>query len=309
MAAKRRTNLTGDNRTMARPASPARALHDIINAVNSGIGDPHSHAYYAWQDVAGHDIGTSAFVRFHAEVMELLSEVSEEMRTLSHSAEQRFSIYIDDWWSALVRPRQDWAADKSKIIEPAPLHMLAALADVFEARAPQGGAHSPQTPELLARAVTFLREEVANATDLPESVRDEILNDLDHVLWLLDEVDTFGVGHAVGAMEKATGRALSKAARTPSKSLKTVAVGLVAALALIRPATADLAEIVSNVKQTFGITAESSGASEHAEVVQSTVVRVYNECVPRQLTAGRADTPEGETVEGEVVDDLEDAVP
>ena len=295
---------------MARPASPARALHDIIDAVNSGIGSPHSHPYYAWQAVAGHDIGTSAFVRFHAEAMELLSEVSEEMRTLSPSAEQRFSIYVADWWTALVWPRYDWAGAQSKIIDPAPLHMLAALADVFEARAPLGGAQSPQTPELLTRAVTFLRAEVAKATDLPESVRDEILNDLDHVLWLLEEVDTFGVGHAVGAVEKATGRALSKAARTPSRSLKTLAVGLVAALALIRPASADLAEIVSNVKQTFGITAEASGASEHADVVQSTVVRIYNECVPKQLTSGWADAPEGDTVEGEVVDDdLEDARP
>lgn len=289
---------------MTLPASSARALYEIIREVNDRIGNPDNSAYHAWHSVAGGlEFGSSDFAQFHAEVVELCSEVAEMVRTLSPTQQERYRQYLPSWWDALVQPRVDWAQEQKKIISDPSLHMLAALADVEEVRA-SFAPSNPQTVDVLQKAVLFLVEEVRDATEIPQMLRDQIVSDLKHVLWLLNRADVFGVDHSVAAMERVTGKVIAATAKSPSKSLKKMAVGLTAALAMVATNTSSLETIVGNVQNIFGISAEPAGQNGDGDIVQSTVVQVYAVCTTQELPPGTS-TGDNDAIEGELVEDGE----
>lgn len=220
---------------MARPASAARALHDVIADVNSRIGNADPSAYHAWPSVTGEAATSSGFAKYHAEVVGLFSEVVEAPSTLAPSRQVRYELYVPAWWAAIVRPNNDWAGSgqgQAKIIDQASLDLLAALADVVENRASISGTSNPQASEILAKAVGLLIVDAEGDTELSGPVREQILADLRHVAWLLANVDRFEVGHAVAAAEKVTGTVVVAATTTGSKRLKKVGLGRVAALTM-----------------------------------------------------------------------------
>ncbi len=285
---------------MAPPASSARALHDILQAVTEHIGGSNK-AYRAWRDVAGEEIESTEFAQFHAEAVALLSEVAAGMGTLDTRSRERYLQYLPAWWNGVVRPRQDWAAIQDPIIDKANLDMLAALADLQETRALLAEPGNPQAAEVLTRAVTHILSVVQQATDIPHPVRDQIVADLEHVLWLLSHVDTFGVDHAVAAVERATGKVTAAATKTRSQRLKEAAVGLTAALAFSATATTNVTTIVENVQSVFGISAEADPGGIN-ESVQSTVLEIYTVCAPKALAPGPT-TSDNSAVDAEIVDD------
>lgn len=263
-----------------RPASPARALHDILDRVQSRTAEGELN-WSAWGTVSHLSTGGAGFARYHAEAMELLSEVAEAVATLSPAAQDRYRKYLPAWWNALVRPRNDWQGTRG-IIDASDLDHLASLADVLEAMA--GPGLDSRAPEVLYTAVGLVIAQVEKDTGLPHTVREQILADLRHVQWLLENVGTFGVDHAVAAAEKVTGRIVRHATTTRSGRLRAAAVSLATALTLISGATGELDKIVTDVRHMFGITAQADDAGEK-DVIHEVVVEVYNACVPKQLTA------------------------
>ena len=211
------------------PASPARALHDILAQVQSTSEKAGGSTWEHWESVANAGPGGADFARFHAETMELLSEVEEALGTLSQTAQERYDKYLPEWWTALVQPRSDWQTTRG-IIGPSDLDHLASLADVLEAKA--GPVVDPQAHVILRRAIDLVIAEVEQDTALPANIREEILTDLRHVLWLLSEVNTFGVDHAVAAAEKTLGKIAARAVRTGSDKLKRAVIMVAAALTL-----------------------------------------------------------------------------
>jgi hypothetical protein len=289
---------------MASPASSASALHDLIAGIMVQIGGAEKSAYKSWQVVSGLQHDSPDFARFHAEVMALFGEVAEGVQALPPPQHERYAQYLTQWWAAIVQPRTDWATENKTIIEPAALHMLGALADVLEARALLGGPSNPQATDILMRAVALLLDEVEAETTLPPTVRDQIVADLKHVLWLLGHVDTFGVEHTVAATEKVIGKAVAEATKSSSQVLKKVAVGLTAALAMTASLTTSMETIAENVRNTFGITSEASGHVGE-DMVQNTVVQIYNLCTTKELLPGTV-ARDDEPVDAEIVKEGQD---
>lgn len=266
---------------MPAPASAAHALHDMIAAVQRGIPQSEGTSYHAWQRVSGHNVGTSDFARYHAEVVELVREVAESLRTLDDVPQRRYEAYLPAWWAAVVLPRRDWVA-AGELLEESSLDMLGSLGDVLESRALTVGLPNPHAPEMLAKAVSFLMAEVEKEVTLPPTVREQVLADLRHVVWLLDNVSAFGVDHAVAATEKAAGSVLRAASVSRSLSLKKIAVGLFTALTLVNGATASVDETLTNVRHIFGVSADASPTT--TDDVHDVVVQIYEVCVPKALT-------------------------
>lgn len=279
---------------MTPPSSAARALHDLLDQVGGRIGNADKSAWHAWGAVANAQVMTAEFARFNAEVMALFQSVAEDVQSLTEIQQERYSVYLPQWWDALVRPRHDWVEGGRGITESAPLHMLAGLADLLESRTELLGERRPQTVEILARAVKHLQGEVERLTDLPKSVRAQILADLDHIAWLLSHADWFGVDHAVEAMERTAGRVVVEATKTRSTSLKCVGVGLFAALTFVSGVTGSVAQIADDVRSTFGIEAE-------ADAGKDPVMQVLNVCQVevKQVTS----VPDGEPIDAEIVED------
>lgn len=292
---------------MAPPASAARALHDIIDHVRSTTGAPSApNTLAAWQKVVGHKITTPTFVRFHAEVVELVSEVAEGLQLLDASRREKYERYLPAWWAAVVVPNRPWASDDRAIIEPAALDMLASLADLMEARVGPSAAYGDQASESLKRAVEHLIKQVKTSTDLSPQVRDQIIVDLRHVLWLLERVPTFGMDHAVVAAEKVAGKVAQSAARTSSRGLRGVAAGLTFALAYVVTPGANVTTIMTNVKDLFGAAETAHPTRDADDVVVNTVVQVYNVVSPQPaLPPGPPANQSDETVEAEVVEEDE----
>lgn len=288
---------------MAPPASAARALHDIIETVEGRIGPSHRNAYKAWWSVANAEITSSEFAQFHAEVLHLFSEVAVGVRALTSKQQERYASYLPKWWDSLVRPLNTWAQDGLSITDETSLHVLAGLADLMEARAEATGPKNPQAPEVLHRAVLLLIAEVEQDLDLPATVRDQILADLRHVLWLLERVDTFGLDHAVAEAERVTGKIVVAASTTRSERLRKAAIGMVAALAMVATAATSVETITTSVRHTFGISADAhKSATGGEDLVQNVVVEIYDACVTKELTATPAEHSD-DTVDAEVIED------
>lgn len=284
---------------MTPPASAARALHDLIVEVDSRAA--RRSAYHAWGEVAGVKVDSADFARFHSEAMVLVQNVAESLQALDPSRREKYSGYLPQWWDALVRPRVDWASQGQQIIDEAPLHMLAALADLLESRAEVLAPRNPQTAEMLERAVQHLLGEVEGLTDLPEPVRVQIKADLQHIAWLLQNVDTFGVDHVVEAVERTAGRVVVEATKASSApSLKMFGIKLVAALAMVASLTDSVVQITEDVRSIFGIEAHAEGGD--GDAIQQTVVEIHSACTVPQLTTGPA-SPDGEPVDAEIVEE------
>lgn len=285
------------------PISPARALHNILLSVERESDNPH--AYQAWGAIAGASVTTGEFAAFHAECAALLSEVLESLRALPAGSQTRYLKYVPSWWSALVEPRNDWAAVKS-IATTSDLDHLESLADLVEQRAQAVRPVNVQTLSMLRETVGFLLGHLERPdNDVPEPVRDAVVTDLSHVMWLLEKVDTFGLDHAVAAAEQVTGKTVVAATRSRSKTLKSVAAGLVAVLGIIGVATGQVDEIATNVKHTFSITSDTPAQAEDSDPVQVTVNQIVKICTPKELGPGQGaqQSADDDVIDAEVIDD------
>lgn len=291
---------TAPGESVTPPRSSARALHNILFEVNKRTGS--RSAYHAWQDVVRAEVGSSAFAQAHAEAAALLSEVVEDLWTLEMGPQKRYLQYLPAWWEALVRPRSDWAQMKTHIIKQVDLDMLGGLADLLETRASIDGPRNPQASEALTNAVTHILRMIQDGTDIPLPVRDQIVADLKHVLWLLARVETYGMDHAVAAVERVAGRVTAAATRTRSQRLKKASVALTAALAISATITTDLETIVENIQSVFGLPPEADPGNVE-DIVESTVIEMSQVCVTKALTPGGSTTEGADAVDAELVED------
>lgn len=290
---------------MAPPASSARALHDLLADVNGRIKHGHKTGQHAWVDVAGSPVGSMEFIDFHTEAVTLMREVLDALDNMPAASRDRFSRYVPAWWDALIQPGRGWGADYATLIDQSTLDHLGSLADVMEAL---GGPTNPQAVEILRRGVDRLLVDVKAADDIVPNVRAQIVADLEHIAGLLSQVETFGVQHAAAEVQKLTGRVVAEAVKAPTGGLTRVALQLSVVLALLAPVTTDVETIVGNLRSVFGIEA---AASPGQDVVQSTVVEIYEACTPKALPPGSnasfkelpAGSSDDEPVDAEVIED------
>lgn len=279
---------------MTPPASSARALHDILARVleftegDSTLG--------AWQKTTGYGHTSADFARLHAATTALLNETVEGLTRLQPTRRERHLKYLPDWWSALVRSRFDWASKGQNVpplIERSDLDHLAAAADAIEDHAALTGTGNPHAAEYLERAVGYLQGLVVDATDIPTPVRDQILADLAHITWLIQNVDVFGVEHATRAFEATTAKVGAAAVRTPTAGLKKLWAACVTALVLVSTPLEAASSVVENVTSLFGV-------EQGDDIVQTTAVEVHQTCVQKAIEAPQTATEQDD-------DGIEDA--
>ncbi|WP_281966295.1 hypothetical protein [Serinicoccus marinus] len=242
----------------------------------------------AWASVFGAGLTTPEFARAHAETTVLLAETVEDMQQLSAERRARYESYLPAWWTAVVRPRQDWAAEgtaPTPLLAPSDLDHLAACADLIEDGTSNVAPANPHSVEILQRGVDYLLGVVQEAGDIPATVREQLVADFRHVRWLLDHVDTYGVEHATRAFERTSTRVVTAAAEPSAQGnqgLTTVMFTVLTILVLLLGAAADLAAVVEGVHNIVGL-----GAGDAS--VHEIVAEVYEVCVPEALEEGAFD--------------------
>lgn len=162
----------------------------------------------AWEEALGADYGQVEFCTRHAEVSALLRDALRYLSILPQASNQRYSRYVPAWWSGVISPNSAWnhGGTASSAIDQASLDQLAGFGELLEARLSVTSA----TPAARQDDLTGLRAACVEWLDfLGESsvrtqVRDALSAQIAHLIWLIDNVDLFGVsrvaqeGQAVG---------------------------------------------------------------------------------------------------------------
>ncbi len=222
--------------SQARPTTAGHALHDLLERFRrSG----EVTVLNGWVDVLEAPAGSVEWAQRHAEVVGLYQGVLQQVHSLPEAdpIRDRALRYAPAWYSAVVW-QSHWQTSgerPSKVIDDATLDHLGSIAEILAYRIP-GAAASPSEA-----SVARLRQELGNwldllaeSPDVPQSAREEIAGQIRHVLWLLDNIGTFGVAPAVREARTVVGRVTEAAATQGWAKKWTTRIGaLVLALGLL----------------------------------------------------------------------------
>lgn len=189
---------------MAIPTNDARALHNVLEAV--GIGE--AAIQNRWVEVLDAQWGTVEFAQRHGEVAVLFNGALTQISSLPDTSRQRFERYAWNWWLALVAPPFPWQANTAmnSVVDPASLDQLGSAADVIEARM-HGSLAAPNETNLddLRGSCQEWIDALVADDELPQALRMNLLQDLRHVTWLIENAKLFGAARVAAAGQAAIG--------------------------------------------------------------------------------------------------------
>lgn len=220
---------------MTVPTNDARALHEVLERLRHSATRPSD----AWPAVLGAEWDTLEFTRRHAEVMGLYAGTLRQVASLEDKTRAIVERYAPAWWTAVVVRDHGWGAgiETHATVDKGALDQLALLASVVEAnmRGTLAVAANPDLDDLRAACQEWV-DAMLIEPDISEPLRMNLLQDLRHILWLIDNADIFGVARVTAAAEVVVGN-IAVAGETVSepKRGEWLARGkkLIAALVLI----------------------------------------------------------------------------
>lgn len=192
---------------MTVPSNHARALEYVLQALSAqGTAQPTA----AWAKVLGAEYESVEFARRHAEVCALYHGTLQLVASLPPRSRERYESYAWSWWRAIIVPVNGWAArvDLRELAAGAAHDQLAGAADLIESRLTPTPAVASDTNLDGLRSVVqewIGAVEGEHEHQLPEALRLLLLQDLRHVIWLIDNAELFGTGRVASAAEAATG--------------------------------------------------------------------------------------------------------
>jgi hypothetical protein len=172
--------------------NPATQLTLILESLRSS-DEPTIAA--AWAKYLKSDYDSDDFAYAHAEVLLLLRDALRYAFALPKPSRERYLKYSKAWWAACLYPAGDWQKTApNAIISTSELDHLAGLGDVLEASL-VGTMAVPRTDNLEGlKADAEGWVEVLKGTDvgIPEATRRVLRAQIDHIIWLIDSVETYG---------------------------------------------------------------------------------------------------------------------
>lgn len=233
--------------------NPALALHDILARLwNTGGVSVQD----GWKAVLSEPVGTLEFAQRHGEVVGLLNLVVERLRGLPESNRTRIRCegYVPQWHTAVVY-RGVWdnknSAHAQAIVSVPALHQLESLGEQFDS------LFGYEDTELSEVAVTDLRSSLQewrnllDSAELPRGMTNQIRGEIDHIEWLLANVDLFGSAPVVNRSRQLVGSGVLAMATRPSLATRINAalVGVVAFLTLTNTGVEQANGILEGVKE------------------------------------------------------------
>jgi hypothetical protein len=245
------------------PRNAGHALYDLIDRVRKS---QQTTVLGGWTAVLDAEPGTVAWAQRHAEVVSLYQEFLRQLLSLpeGEGAQSRALKYAAAWYRAIVWPEnwQSTAAAAHGVISSSDLDQLGSTADYLAYRLPSTAVRPSDD------AIARLRHELQawlglldETEDLPESIRVEIAGQINHVLWLLDNVDDFGMAPVVRETQAAVGKVTETMFTRPSGSpLKKKWVihfgGLLVALGLVSQGVQATNQVLEAAKGTLTLVGE-----------------------------------------------------
>lgn len=194
-----------------------------------------------WSVALDAEWDSGEFARRHAEVSSLLSETIEQIQALPERSRVRFSRYYSQWWSAIVQPNAGWvdpARPARALINQEMLDHLESAADlVAEVLFGTSSAPRGDNLEALSESCNSWLAILAETPDseLPAELKGQIVHQIHHLVWLISNVELFGVARVsretssvIGSLAQASTALAGGDAETGGK-WKRALLGFVAA--------------------------------------------------------------------------------
>lgn len=203
---------------MSVPTNDARALHDLLERLHQSAPRPSA----AWPEILGADWETLEFTRRHSEVVALYNGTLRQVASLPDKTRARAERYAWAWWIAVIAPNHTWGGNmqSSAVVDDWALDHLGTVADLIEARM-SGSLVAPNKTDLgdLRDVCQEWVDAVLEEAGLADALKMNLLQDLRHIMWLIDNADIFGVARVAATAETVvgnvivTGQALPEAQR------------------------------------------------------------------------------------------------
>ncbi|MEI4271861.1 hypothetical protein TEK04_09015 [Klenkia sp. LSe6-5] len=240
---------------MHNEKSPGHYLHGLISDARSRSNLSISDA---WEKTLGAGFDTYDGVARHQEVVNLVQEVCKGVEALPRgsAARDRGMRYVPAWYRAVVY-QGNWDAPVGNLINNTAMDLLGATADLLEVRAPAPAG----SLELLVAELDGIFELIDATPELAETQRAEIITQLKHVQWLIENADMFGVGPIQRESERAAGKITRTVFTQPMPGQRRKAWvkrwgGLLLALTLLQQGSEQSAAVLENTHQALGTVIE-----------------------------------------------------
>lgn len=242
--------------------NPATALYNVLQRVTQSGKQSFDQG---WSYALGAQVGTVEFIQRHSEVVGLAQMVTSHLMALPEddSTRARYVKYLPAWYNVVVYRNGGWNASghaPASAISDTVLDHLAGLGDRFDHRF--GGEDYVLTDKAEHQLRATLDEwlQLLDEAQLPANIAREIRTKVDHILWLLDNVNLVGTQPVVERTRELAGTGFSIMAQRPSIARKvgSAMLGLVGFLGLVN-------ETVDNVN---GILAGTTEMIEHVHEIQ-----------------------------------------
>lgn len=196
---------SAEERTNLSPSSnDARALHELLVQIGTGATSPTT----AWSTVLEADYQSLEFTRRHAEVCALYLGTLEQLDQLPERSRQRFQRYATHWWYSIVAPQHAWSTNvqMDSVVETNALDQLGSAADLIEARM-EGSLAVAASLDLegLRSVCEEWLQAISDDDDLSRALKDNLLQDLHHIVWLIEQEHLFGTARVTAATSQALG--------------------------------------------------------------------------------------------------------
>lgn len=232
----------------------AHRLHDVLEAVRDS---PKQNLQEAWVTVLDSPYTSPEFARRHSEVVTLLSSTIAEISALPDHTAERSRRYVNACWRATVFPDGVWGNSQhtpASLIAQGDLDQLSSVGDLL-ASANVGTAVAPRAgslDELRTQCEEWLAILTGDdGSQLPAAVRDQLIGQIKHLLWLIDNASVFGaarVSHEADRFLGTVARVTGSHRTTPR--WKRAGVSLMAVLTLFNAGVATVSEALSG---TLGV--------------------------------------------------------
>ncbi|MCZ2815227.1 hypothetical protein [Modestobacter sp. VKM Ac-2984] len=273
--------------------TPGHALHEILLRLRQSTAGTVRDG---WIDVLDMEAGSVGWARRHAEIVSLFGDMMEQVLSLppEEPARSRALRYSATWYRAIVWQGhwQNPGEPARSLIDDMTLDQLEATADFLAYRLPsQAPKSDPASLAHLQGQVEAWLTLLDETPELPEELRIQIARQMQHILWLLKNVDVFGVAPVIRETQVAVGKVtqamFSLRSNAGWKRRWIMRCGeLVVALGLVTQGI----EATNNVLEAARETVATVG-----EIVQSAETLFHG---PQALTTG--ETPPTEPSTGEV---------
>lgn len=260
--------------------NPACALHEVLYRLSSSHGN--RRVPKVWATILDAEAESPEFILRHSEVVNVTNRLMTQIYELSPSEKMRGRSlrYVPDWYEAVASPYEtDGARYAKNIVDQSSLDQLANLGDWLDLR------FQEESRGIEAESISKLREHLAELRDLldlaglPQSMANEFRSKIDHIEWMLDNLDLVGTQAVVPRLHELVGQGATITAFVPAWS-KKLGVTLAAIVAILTTVNAGVGEVNGIINGVSEIIQSIEGVGHDGEVLELPTVEEHSVTSP-----------------------------